>query len=206
MENSSKKTNIFSFNCFRVHLQKNINQFVFAFIFTMPGVPFLYYGDEIGMRYQAQQPTKEGGYTRTGTRTPMQWNAGKNLGFSDADADKLYLPVDAAEDAPTVAAQEGDPGSLLETVRAVLRFRHDHADLAADADFEPFVSPGEPHALVYRRGKLYLCVNPSGKAIKLPKDLAKKLDGKKCVFAVGCGKDAATAEYMAAQSFTVYAE
>ncbi len=40
----------------------------------MPGVPFLYYGDEIGMRYRAL-PGKEGGYVRTGSRTPMQWGA-----------------------------------------------------------------------------------------------------------------------------------
>ena len=41
-------------------------------LFAMPGVPFLYYGDEIGMRYRAL-PGKEGGYVRTGSRTPMQW-------------------------------------------------------------------------------------------------------------------------------------
>lgn len=43
-------------------------------LFAMPGVPFLYYGDEIGMRYRAL-PGKEGGYVRTGSRTPMQWGA-----------------------------------------------------------------------------------------------------------------------------------
>lgn len=48
----------------------------YAMIFTMPGAPFLYYGDEIGMRYQ-KLPTKEGGYFRTGSRTPMQWAPGK---------------------------------------------------------------------------------------------------------------------------------
>ena len=53
----------------------------YTFIFTMPGVPFLYYGDEIGMRY-LDVPTKEGGYQRTGSRTPMQWNSGRNMGFS----------------------------------------------------------------------------------------------------------------------------
>lgn len=55
----------------------------YAFLFTMPGVPFLYYGDEIGMRYLPLK-SKEGGYQRTGSRTPMQWGGGKNLGFSDA--------------------------------------------------------------------------------------------------------------------------
>ena len=55
----------------------------FAWIFTMPGAPFLYYGDELGMDYRVI-PTKEGGYHRTGSRTPMQWDAGPNLGFSEA--------------------------------------------------------------------------------------------------------------------------
>lgn len=44
----------------------------YATIFTLPGAPFVYYGDEIGMRY-LPLPTKEGGYFRTGSRTPMQW-------------------------------------------------------------------------------------------------------------------------------------
>ena len=65
--------------------------------------PVLYYGDEIGMRY-LPLPTKEGGYFRTGSRTPMQWDNSANLGFSAAAADKLYLPVDPAADAPTVTA------------------------------------------------------------------------------------------------------
>ena len=68
-----------------------------------PGAPFLYYGDEIGMRY-LPLPTKEGGYFRTGSRTPMQWDNSANLGISAAAADKLYLPVDPAADAPTVTA------------------------------------------------------------------------------------------------------
>ncbi|MBR1560643.1 MAG: glycosylase, partial [Clostridia bacterium] len=108
----------------------------YAFLFTMPGVPFLYYGDEIGMRY-LDLPTKEGGYYRTGSRTPMQWDGGKNLGFSAGCADALYLPVDPAADAPTVAEQAGDPDSLLNAVRAILALRHAEPDLQADADFEP---------------------------------------------------------------------
>lgn len=60
----------------------------FAWIFTMPGAPFLYYGDELGMDYRVI-PTKEGGYHRTGSRTPMQWDAGPNLGFSEGAAEDL---------------------------------------------------------------------------------------------------------------------
>ena len=49
----------------------------------MPGIPFVYYGDEIGMEYIPDMPSKEGGFTRKGSRTPMQLKKGKNGGFSD---------------------------------------------------------------------------------------------------------------------------
>ena len=65
----------------------------YGMVFTMPGIPFLYYGDEIGMHYR-DIPTKEGGYRRTGSRTPMQWapyNAGASpsCGFSSANPSRL---------------------------------------------------------------------------------------------------------------------
>lgn len=88
----------------------------------MPGVPFLYYGDEIGMRYQGQLTSKEGGFSRTGSRTPMQWTNSKNLGFSVADEDKLYLPVDKSPDAPTVENQQNNPDSIFNTVKDIIKF------------------------------------------------------------------------------------
>ena len=149
----------------RFNLDERELALAYAFIFTMPGVPFLYYGDEIGMRYQ-ELPTKEGGYYRTGSRTPMQWDGSANLGFSAGRKEDLYLPVDASEDAPTVAAQEKDPSSLLNTVKELLALRHEQEDLQADASFEVVSSePGRP--FVYRRGNLMLAVNPSGKEAEL---------------------------------------
>ena len=65
----------------RANLTPEEMKLFFAMLYTMPGAPFLYYGDEIGMRY-LRLPTKEGGYFRTGSRTPMQWAPGENLGFS----------------------------------------------------------------------------------------------------------------------------
>ena len=56
----------------------------FAFLLTMPGCPFIYYGDEIGMRYVHGLKSKEGAYDRTGSRTPMQWTKGEGAGFSVA--------------------------------------------------------------------------------------------------------------------------
>ncbi len=137
----------------------------YATLFTLPGVPFLYYGDEIGMRY-LDVPTKEGGYFRTGSRTPMQWNGEANLGFSTGKASDLYLPVDSAPDAPTVAAQEEDPDSLLNTVRAILALRHAQKDLQADGRLSVLCSEdGKP--FTYRRGDLLCAVNPNGAAVEV---------------------------------------
>lgn len=139
----------------------------YAFLFTMPGNPFLYYGDEIGMRYQAQLLTKEGGYTRTGSRTPMQWDDTINRGFSDAAPEKLYLPVDITQDAPTVQAQEADAASLLHTVRNLLKLRGETEDLKDNTNLQLlYVKEGE-RAFAYGRGSLVMLCNPSGEEIVL---------------------------------------
>lgn len=166
----------------RFGLDESELKLAFAFIFTMPGVPFMYYGDEIGMRF-LDVPTKEGGYTRTGSRTPMQWSKGKNLGFSDGKAEDLYLPVDSAEDAPTVESQQADPNSLLNTVKAVLALRHAEEDLQADGEFSPVCTePGKP--FVYRRGSLLLAVNPNSAecSVKLNESDREK------IFEIGSGE------------------
>ena len=165
----------------RYGLEPDELKLAFAFLFTMPGVPFLYYGDEIGMRF-LDVPTKEGGYTRTGSRTPMQWNREKNLGFSTADPEDIYLPVDPADDAPTVADQSADQGSLLNTVKAVLALRHSEEDLQADAEFSVVCSePGMP--FVYRRGSLLLAVNPNGQDALM--DLNEQ--SRSVIFSIGTG-------------------
>ena len=140
----------------------------YAFIFTMPGVPFLYYGDEIGMLYVKGLVSKEGGYDRTGSRTPMQWSGGANHGFSDAPADKLYIPVDVSPDAPTVEAQAGDPQSLLSTVTQVIRLRHEYADLQADGSFAILYAQKGAYPFIYRRGGLVIAVNPSARPANAP--------------------------------------
>ena len=169
----------------------------YAFLFTMPGVPFLYYGDEIGMRY-LKLPTKEGGYFRTGSRTPMQWNRGKNLGFSEGCPDSLYLPVDPAADAPTVEEQENRPDSLLNTVKALLALRHGEENLQADAPFETVCTEkGKP--FVYRRGNLMIGVNPSGEALPFPASTA----GRECLFSIGRPEMKKDGMILAPQSFVV---
>jgi maltose alpha-D-glucosyltransferase/alpha-amylase len=133
----------------------------------MPGVPFLYYGDEIGMRFIEGLSSKEGGYDRTGTRTPMQWESGKNLGFSATHPAELYLPVDSSADAPTVFDQQSDPDSLLTTVKALISLRQRYTDLNADGDFEVIHAKAEDPLLVYRRGSLLVFVNPGADTIRM---------------------------------------
>ncbi|MCQ2385672.1 MAG: alpha-amylase family glycosyl hydrolase, partial [Clostridia bacterium] len=66
----------------------------FAFLLSLPTVPLLYYGDEIGMSFTPGL-NKDGGYIRTGSRTPMQWTGDRNAGFSAGSEESLYLPVHA---------------------------------------------------------------------------------------------------------------
>lgn len=123
-----------------------------AFGLAMPGVPFLYYGNEIGMRQLYDLPQIEGAYfPRSGARTPMQWTEGPNLGFSSADASRLYLPVDASADAPNVAAQEKDPTSLLNRVRRLISLKRDEPALAAYAELVPLYARDNGYPFVFAR-------------------------------------------------------
>ena len=107
----------------------------FTFLLTMSGAPFLYYGDEIGMRYLESVTSVEGGYDRTGSRSPMQWEQRTGFGFTTGDTP--YVPFDRSADAPTVAEQETREDSLLNTVRALLRLRHVHKALQSFGEFVP---------------------------------------------------------------------
>ena len=148
-------------------------EIIYAFGFTMPGVPFLYYGNEIGMRQlPTDWPQVEGAYQpRNGARTPMQWSADKNLGFSTGDAASLYLPVDPAPDAPNVAAQENNPNSLLNKTRRLIALRHSEPALANYAEFVPIYPSQEasdPYPFVYARAAgndvVLVMLNPRAKA------------------------------------------
>ncbi len=90
-------------------------------LFSLPGSPILYYGDEIGMGDNVFLGD------RNGVRTPMQWNADRNAGFSRADYNKLYFPVIAdpvyGYQAVNVEAQERTESSLLKWMRRMIQVR-----------------------------------------------------------------------------------
>ena len=152
-------------------------EIIFAFGLTMPGVPFLYYGNEIGMRQMPERwPQVEGAYRpRNGARTPMQWRKGINLGFSTAPAERLYLPVDPADDAPVVESQEHNPDSLLNRTRRLIQLRHGEPALAAYAEFVPLYAREGKYPLIYARAKdnnvILVVLNPAGRSAEATFDL-----------------------------------
>ncbi len=146
-------------------------ELVFLFLLTMPGVPFIWYGDEIGLRSYEDMVSKEGGYQRTGARTPMQWSDGQNAGFSTASPDALYLPVDPAPDSPTVLQQENDPGSLLHRIRKLVTIRSNNTALQASAGFELLYAKPGLYPLVYKRwndqDSYIIVINPSSRGVSV---------------------------------------
>ncbi len=95
-----------------------------ALLYSLPGAPIIYYGDEIGMGDNIWLPD------RNGVRTPMQWDSNANAGFSEARPDELYAPViDQGEFAyriVNVENQIGDPDSMLSQMQHLINVRKRH--------------------------------------------------------------------------------
>ncbi|PWT81698.1 MAG: maltose alpha-D-glucosyltransferase [Blastocatellia bacterium] len=96
-------------------------ELLIGLLFSFPGTPILYYGDEIGMGDNLYLGD------RNGVRTPMQWTGDRNAGFSRADPARLYSPVIMdpvyGYQAVNVEAQESDAASLLHWMRNMVRLR-----------------------------------------------------------------------------------
>jgi len=90
-------------------------------LFSLPGTPVLYYGDEIGMGENIFLGD------RNGVRTPMQWSSDKNAGFSRATPHALYLPVildpEYHYESVNVEAQQRNPHSLLWWMKRAIHLR-----------------------------------------------------------------------------------
>ena len=96
-------------------------ELAYSLLFSLPGTPILYYGDEIGMGDDIWLED------RNGVRTPMQWEATANAGFSNTSEKALYLPVITGEPygykQVNVAAQRRDQDSLWSVVRRMIAVR-----------------------------------------------------------------------------------
>jgi maltose alpha-D-glucosyltransferase/alpha-amylase len=90
-------------------------------LFSLPGTPVMYYGDEIGMGDNIYLGD------RFGVRTPMQWNMNQNAGFSSANPQRLYLPIITDPvyryESVNVQSQEENPSSLLWWIKNTLAMR-----------------------------------------------------------------------------------
>ncbi|MFQ5577634.1 MAG: maltose alpha-D-glucosyltransferase [Anaerolineae bacterium] len=118
-----------------------------AILFSLPGAPTLYYGDEIGMGDNIHL------FDRNGVRTPMQWTAEPGAGFSPADPAAFYAPLIDDETYGYrriyVAAQRADPDSLFHFTRRLIAARKAHPVLGeGDCAFLP---AGSDAALAYLR-------------------------------------------------------
>lgn len=154
-----------------------------AFLLTWPGVPYIYYGDEIGMKYiSTMLPDKEGSVipsnfvpyyaNRAGTRTPMQWDASNNAGFSSAEISKLYLPQDPdLLNRPTVAKAEKDSSSLLHFTRKLLKLRQSNNALNNTGDVQIILGVNKIYPLIYKRtdgiDSYVICINPKNNAVHI---------------------------------------
>lgn len=137
----------------------------FAFLLTMPGAPFIYYGDEIGMRQLQELRSVEGGFGRTNARSPMQWDSSVNAGFSCASPEKLYIPIDPLEDRPTAEKAMADKNSVYHTVKELIKLRREHSALCSEGKIEFLYAEKKAYPLVYRRyndeENLLIAINPS---------------------------------------------
>ncbi len=90
-------------------------------LFSLPGTPVIYYGDEIGMGDNIYLGD------RNGVRTPMQWSADRNAGFSRANPQQLYLPINIDPEyhyeTVNVEAQRNNPHSLLWWMKRLIALR-----------------------------------------------------------------------------------
>jgi len=150
----------------------------FAFLLSMPGAPFIYYGDEIGMRYVEGLTSVEGGFNRTGARSPMQWNCGVNAGFSTAPKEKLYIQQDESTNRPTVEAQQADADSLYHEIKKLIQIRQAHKALQSKGEIEFVYAEKKAYPFAYVRSmeeeKILVILNPSGKEVSFESNLQPK--------------------------------
>ena len=157
----------------------------FAFLLSMPGAPFLYYGDEIGMRYVEGLTSVEGGYSRTGSRSPMQWDGSTNAGFSSAPKDKLYIRQDESADRPTVEKQKQDKNSLYHEIKKLIGIRQVHPGLQNKGDIRFLYAEKNSYPLVYLRSsgeeQILVILNPAAREVTFPCDLTPG----ECLYSLG---------------------
>jgi maltose alpha-D-glucosyltransferase/alpha-amylase len=127
----------------------------YMMLYTLPGIPFVLYGDEIGMK-TSDICSKDGGYQRTGTRIPMVWNSEEpHHGFCDAETEP-YLPFND-ENKTSVEDSIKEGNSLRNYIRSLAQLRKNIKDLT-DPEME---IREKDRILTFTRGEYLLVVNMS---------------------------------------------
>ena len=142
-----------------------------SLVFTMPGSPIIYYGDEIGMGDNVQLKDRDG------VRTPMQWTMDRNAGFSTCDPSQLYLPVVSdpvfGYQSINVESQREMPHSLLHWMKRMIAVRKRYP--AFGRGTITFLRPANGKVLAYLRQHegvaLLLVHNLAGSAQSVELDL-----------------------------------
>ena len=114
-----------------------------SILFTLPGAPIIYYGDEIGMGDYLDLPD------RNGLRTPMQWDDSTNAGFTDGEPGIPLVPGALGPARINVASQSTQSGSLLNSLRRMIRVRKEHAELSLGTLM--WIDSGNPSVAAYMR-------------------------------------------------------
>ncbi|NED94018.1 alpha-amylase [Phytoactinopolyspora alkaliphila] len=140
----------------------------------LPGIPSLYYGEELGLtdavipaskHHDSLARTTGGAMSREGARTPMPWEPSATLGFTTAE--RARLPFGSRDPSDTVAAQRLDPASCWSVTRRLLHARRRLAQLR-DHSVEWFETTNE--MIAYRSGRIAVIANLSGHAQPPPFD------------------------------------
>ena len=142
-------------------------------LFSLPGTPIIYYGDEIGMGDNIYLGD------RNGVRTPMQWSPDRNAGFSTADPQKLYLPTIATPEyhyqAVNVENQQANPNSLLRWMKDLIEMRKNN--VAITRGKMRFLEPKNMKVLAFLREhedqKILVLANLSKRAQYVELDLSE---------------------------------
>jgi maltose alpha-D-glucosyltransferase/alpha-amylase len=152
---------------------RSIIQLFHALLFSLPGSPVMYYGDEIGMGDNIYLGDRDG------VRTPMQWNIDRNAGFSRAEFAQLYLPPIMDQvysyQALNVEAQVRNSSSLLHWVRELIQVRKQHPVFGL-GEFEAF-RPANARVLAFLRESdddtILVVANMAGTAQYVELDLSR---------------------------------
>ena len=130
-----------------VENNRRVLEILNSILFSFPGTPIIYYGDEIGMGDNVYLND------RNGVRTPMQWTPDRNAGFSEASPHQLYLPVIMdtvyGYNSVNVESQDIQPYSLLNFTKNLIDVRKKYKTFGRGAI--EFLKPENTRILAYRR-------------------------------------------------------